>query len=47
MSTVLPMGCARCGAVRRQHDADDHRWISPTMRTVLARAEAWRKQVAA
>jgi hypothetical protein len=44
---ALPMGCQRCGVVRRDHDAPDHRWQSPSMATVLARAAAWRKRVAA
>ncbi|MGW3808827.1 hypothetical protein [Micromonospora sp. NPDC005113] len=44
---TLPMGCERCGAVRRDHDAPDHRWISPCMDTVRDRAKALKARRAA
>ncbi|MGC5019042.1 hypothetical protein [Micromonospora sp. DT47] len=45
--SALPMGCEQCGATRRDHDAPDHRWISPAMPTVLARAAALKTRRAA
>lgn len=44
---ALPIGCARCGATRRDHDATDHRWQAPSIPLMRERAAAWRKQVAA
>ena len=38
--TDLPNGCDRCGVRRVLHDATDHTWQEPTMRTVLDRAAA-------
>lgn len=35
---MIPLGCARCGVTRRNHDANDHRYQVPDMTTVLNRA---------